>query len=100
MNRGNAGRRDTPISPVEAAGEQASAAMNARQAVDASGPSSPVDLSGATVAITGGTGSFGSTMTRHLPTLRGVALQIEAATAHVPLHTIRRVADPRSGVSP
>lgn len=66
MNRGNAGRRDTPISPVEAAGEQASAAMNARQAVDASGPSSPVDLSGATVAITGGTGSFGSTMTRHL----------------------------------
>ena len=41
-----------------------------------------------------------ATMTRHLPTLRGVALQIEAATAHVPLHTIRRVADPRSGVSP
>ncbi|MFI7494095.1 IclR family transcriptional regulator [Kocuria sp. M4R2S49] len=39
-----------------------------------------------------------ATMTRHLPTMQGVARQIEAATAHVPLNTIRRVADPRSGV--
>lgn len=40
------------------------------------------------------------TMTRHLPTLRGIARQIEAATAHVPLSTIRRVTDPRNGGRP
>lgn len=36
-----------------------------------------------------------ATLTRHLPVLRGLALKIEAATAHVPLATIRRVVDAR-----
>ena len=33
-----------------------------------------------------------STMSRHLPTLRGISAQIERATAHIPLETLRATA--------
>ena len=31
-------------------------------------------------------------MSRHLPTLRGISAQIERATAHIPLETLRATA--------
>lgn len=44
--------------------------------------------------------SQASTMTRHLPTLRGISRQIEAATAPLSLSTILRATYPGSGSGP